>query len=165
MIAGDKNATSPLPVWKVRYSCGNDHGVTSPASNIPYDCDPGQPTSKGNFSAANGFDGTVVSIFFPACWNGVIPATTQGAAPSVVYYVGPSCPSTHPKKLVRLSERIHLGVFDTRDDTGGVRLSYSSGSYMTVHVDFMNGWAPGVLAGLVQTCLNAAGDQHCSELH
>lgn len=166
MIAGNKNATVAEPTWKVRYSCGNANGVTSPASNIPYDCNPGQPTSKGDFSAAKGFDGEIVSVFFPACWNGQTPVTNQGTSPSVVYYDAGTglCPTGFGIKLVRLSERIHLGVFDVRDAAGGVRLSFSSGSYLTIHTDFMNGWIQTRLNSLVSTCLNAAGHQSCSSV-
>ncbi len=166
MIAGDKNATVALPTWKVRYSCGNANGVTSPASNIPYDCNPGQPTSKGDFSAARGFDGAIVSVFFPACWSGQNPVTTEGATPTVKYYDAASglCPTGYGIKLVRLSERIHLGVFDVRDAAGGVRLSFSSGDYKTIHVDFMNGWIQSRLNTLVANCLNAAGSQSCSSV-
>jgi hypothetical protein len=171
LIGGDARATAPLPTWKVRWSCGNANGVTAPAASKPYNC-------SSQFGASKGFDGLVASIFMPACWNGVSPARTNGPGATVVYYdaVTGQCPAGYGVKLVRLSVRVHFGVFDVVRPDGSIRLTFAGmdmltdGSmrfvathpYWTLHADFMNGWNQTRLAGLVATCLNAGGDQDCS---
>lgn len=176
LIAGKSTATAPLPTWQVRWSCGNVPGRTAPASTVPYNCDNGP---KGDFGPDKGFDGLVGSVFFPACWNGNPVMRTQGASPSLVYYSARTgaCPTTHPKKVVRLSVRVHFGVFNVVSG-GTVNLTFagmdmnadgsmtmrSDRPYYTFHADFMNGWIQTRLVSLVKTCLNAAGDQHCSSV-
>lgn len=182
MIAGNSKATAPLPTWQVRWSCGNANGVTAPAAATPYNCNPGTPSSKGDFSAAKGFDGLVASVFFPACrQDAATVVTTQGTTPTVKYYdqVSGLCPTGYTVKLVRLSVRIHYGVFDVVDNaTGAIRLTLAGmvmnpdgtmtyvtdRPYYTIHADFMSGWNQTRLTNLVATCLNAAGHQSCSSI-
>jgi hypothetical protein len=163
VIGGDKAATSPPPLAELRWSCGaNNPGPKTPVRTHPYDCTP--------YAALYPFvDGVVAVVTLPRCWDGA------GLGPADLSYpVGDTdadCPPGFSHLLPEISERIHLGIMDPcagatpcgpDDPDTGVRLTFSSGPYYTLHADFWNTWQQSRLDSLVATCLNA--HVHCGFL-
>ena|SRR3712207_4471477 len=138
----------PIVTW----SCGRD----TPAATRPYDCGTfREPTSAT--------DGLIARVDFPSCWDGMSLDTPDHRS-HVVYPDARGCPSHHPRAIPRLSVRIHTGVWDPcaglrpcgpDDPTDTLRLTLSSGSYETLHVDIWNTWHQSRLDRLTDACLRA----------
>lgn len=136
MIAGDHDSTVPQSTTRVGWACDNDTAgvIHSPMVDHPYDCTP--------YNAAVGHgNGVVERAIFPSCWDGT------GLAPTDVTY--PPCRKPYTHKLIRLTARFHLGIMNPDG------LTLSSGSYTTLHFDFLDAFDPARLQALVDDCLNA----------
>jgi hypothetical protein len=103
--------------------------------------------------------GLHLALRFPDCWNGVASdsanhkshmAFSTQAASGNPYRV---CPSTHPVLVPELQLTIRYPT------TGGPSTRLASGNISTAHADFMNGWDPDKLRGLVDRCMRA--DRYC----
>lgn len=136
MIIGDARAAS---------EAGN---TSIQRGDIVFKCGPGSTTNLMRPPTQCGSGLMVVSLRFPNCWNG----TTLDSADHkshMSYPVGGKCPSTHPVNLPRVESffRYNVGTAPIGD------ITFSSGPYYTVHMDFMNAWVPADLAALVQRCM------------
>jgi len=98
-------------------------------------------------------------VDFPNCWDGV------GTGTADVTYADHGCPDAFPHVLPRLILRIHYGVMDPCDGATPCRaddapaeniaMTFSSGSYVTYHADFLDAWHARPLARFVRVCLDA----------
>lgn len=110
----------------------------------------GKPTSPPNCGTGI----ITLHITFPSCWDGVNVDGDAVATKHVKFPSSKVCPSTHPRQLPMLIERIEWPV-----GTSGAGIALASGPPYTAHADFFNAWAPAKLAQLVTNCLNA--DRNC----
>lgn len=101
------------------------------------------PTCDGNL---------MLTLRFPDCWNGV-DLDSRDHRGHMAYSTQGACPRTHPVLVPALQVRLRYPT------PGGPSLRLASGDLTTTHGDFMNGWDPDKLAGLVRRCLNA--DMYC----
>jgi hypothetical protein len=88
---------------------------------------------------------------FPDCWNGADDSRDHKS--HMAYSRRGACPSTHPVLVPQLQLTVRYPT------TGGPDVRLASGDVSTAHADFMNGWDPDKLAGLVARCMNA--DRYC----
>lgn len=139
-VAGDAHATAPPPENELFWNCGTGQtpNVTTPPATCP----------------ATG-PGLNAHLVFPNCWDGTgldktdlsypvgFPATFAQNPP------GYPCPAGYPVLLPVLQEIIHFGHIDA------TTLSFSSGPYYTLHVDYWQTWNDQAkLSSLVSSCLN-----------
>jgi len=110
----------------------------------------GKPTSPPNCKAGI----ITLHVTFPNCWDGVMVDGDEVAAGHVKFPSNGKCPSSHPKALPLLIERLEYPV-----GTSGGDITLSSGPPYTAHVDFWNVWQQPRLEALTATCLNA--DKNC----
>ena len=159
MVAGSASATTAEENTHVQWFCGAAKKLATgtPVSTHPYDCT--------EYAKTNPFvDGLVAKVDFPNCWNGSGLTRTD-----VTYAVhgfaqpGDPCPEGFEHALPRLILRFHFGFMDpclgatpcTWDDAPqeNIKLSLSSGGYVTYHADFWNTWQQRRLDRFVQVCL------------
>jgi hypothetical protein len=136
MLAGDPNATAPQSKDIVNWACdGGQKGSRGVSQNIPFEPCPDGRTLN-------------LRVVFPSCWDG----RNLDSADHRAHVAYPPCTSSHPVKLPELSMHVHYPT------PGGGNLTLASGSVLTAHMDFVNGWHPPTLALLVEKCLNG-GDR------
>ena len=159
MVAGNASATTAEENPHVKWFCGAAKKLATgtPVSTHPYDCT--------RYARTNPFvDGLVAKVDFPNCWNGI------GLERSDVTYAlhgfvepGEPCPEGFEHALPRLILRIHFGFMDPclgakpcrwdRAPEENIKLSLSSGGYVTYHADFWNAWQQRRLDHFIQVCL------------
>ena len=88
-------------------------------------------------------------INFPSCWNGKQVDGDNVAAGNVKFPSDKKCPSTHPRRLPIVIERLEWPV-----GTSSSGITLSSGAPYTAHADFWNTWQQLKLKALVADCLN-----------
>jgi len=91
-------------------------------------------------------------IVFPDCWDGKHLDSPDHHS-HMAYSRDFRCPASHPVKVPLLRMNIRYPLTDGR----GVELS--SGSPLTAHADFFNGWDQQALAKLVDACFH---DRPCN---
>ena len=137
MVAGDSKATRPQSTSVVSWGCGNASRGTASV-----------PTCSS--------DKLVLHVYFPDCWNGRDLDSVDHKS-HLAYTHNGACPSDHPVGLPKITEDVH---YATR---GGSGVSYGfSGSALTAHADFMNGWNQSTLSSLVSRCL--VGRLSCGDI-
>jgi len=135
VIAGDSSATEPQPFDVIGWSCGQNNR----RHHLPPDCGAGA--------------GLTLRISFPDCWDGVRLDAPDHAS-HMAYSQTDGCPDTHPHALLELEMVI---LYDISGPVEGLELS--SGSPLTAHADFYNGWDTGVLQREIENCIH--GDIVC----
>lgn len=139
-VAGNADATAPPPENVLFWNCGT--GQTPNVTTPPPICPRRGP-------------GLNAHLVFPNCWDGT------GLTPADLSYPsgfpktfaknppGSPCPAGFPVLLPVLQEIIHFGHIDAST------LSFSSGPYYTLHVDYWQTWNDQAeLSSLVTNCLN-----------
>ncbi len=119
----DPHLTDPTSLMRVHYHCGADTGanVVTPISAWPYTC-----TSYVH----KGFDGVVMVIDFPECWNGNVSGSLNGER--MIQYIDPnvatgftndlaypssgSCPAAFPLRIPRVSIHVHSKIENPSSD-------------------------------------------------
>jgi hypothetical protein len=142
MVAGRPAAKAPQR-GIVRWTCQDDHGRG--AAKLP----------------ACGSRFVTLRIAFPDCWDGRRLDSPDHRS-HMAYNrgdgmeLGPQrCPATHPVVVPQLQ----LNVVYPIHDGEGVMLA--SGSVLTAHADFFNGWKPSILRQRVDDILN--GGKACDD--
>ncbi len=105
----------------------------------------GKPTSPPNCRTGI----LTLHVNFPSCWNGVSVDGNAVAAGHVKFPSDKKCPSTHPRRLPILIQRLEYPV-----GTSSSGITLSSGAPYTAHADFWNTWQQPKLNALVADCLN-----------
>ncbi|WVQ63031.1 uncharacterized protein L199_001182 [Kwoniella botswanensis] len=102
--------------------------------------------------------GLVSAIQFPSCWDGVY-ADDADYSSHVAYPEdgtnGYTCPSAFPKKFITLQfETVFATYKFPFNGAGNITWVMSNGdtSGYGIHADFMNGWKPDVLQGVLDDC-------------
>ncbi|KAK8861302.1 hypothetical protein IAR55_002121 [Kwoniella newhampshirensis] len=102
--------------------------------------------------------GLVSAIQFPSCWDGVY-ATDNDYSSHVAYPVdgtnGYRCPPAFPKKFITLQFETVFATYDWPYNGNGKTtyvLSNGDTSGFGIHADFMNGWKPETLQGVLDDC-------------
>ena len=138
MVTGYPNAMSPPAnsMQRVHYACGADtahgHDIVTPDSAWPYTC--------SNFPDA-AFDGVVMILDYPDCWNGNVSGTLNGER--VVQYVDPNvkanvvndleysgpkgCSASFPFRIPHLSVRVHTKIQNPSIDGSSIYPSSCAG--------------------------------------
>ena len=148
MIAGNKNATGPQDY--VDWDCRDHSNSTGP---IPSACPVG--------------DAIRLTILFPQCWDGVnLDSPDHKSHMAYPNYANPpfhsTCPPSHPVTLPEITEHFDFPI-TSPGASAFWRLSsdmYSTsipGGY-SAHADWMNGWDPATMQGIVTNCLNKGLD-------
>jgi hypothetical protein len=88
-------------------------------------------------------------VNFPSCWNGKTVNGDAVAAGNVKFPSDKKCPSTHPRRLPIVIQRLEWPV-----GTNSSGITLSSGAPYTAHADFWNTWEQSALSDLVTRCLN-----------
>lgn len=117
IVFGDAHADSPQPESIVQWSCERESSGSS--SEIP-DC--------------GRFNDVTLRINAPDCWDGRQLDSSDHKS-HLAYSTSGSCPSSHPV------ETVGLKLTFTYPISNGDGVTLSSGSTMTAHADFMNGWS------------------------
>lgn len=110
----------------------------------------GKPTSPPNCKVGI----ITLHVTFPNCWDGIKTTADAVATGHVKFPSSGKCPSSHPRALPLLIERLEYPV-----GTSGAGITLSSGAPYTAHTDFWNTWEQSKLNTLTTTCLN--GDRNC----
>lgn len=144
VVAGRADATAPQR-GVVRWTCRQDQVGGDPA-RIP---------SCGSTFVA-------LRIAFPDCWDGR-RLDSRNHRSHLAYNraggmeLGPQrCPRSHPVVVPTLQLNVVYPIHD------GHGVTLASGSPLTAHADFFNGWRPSVLRRRVDEILN--GGQACDDL-
>ena len=142
VVAGSPSATKPQR-GIVRWTCRDDHGAGS--ATIP----------------ACGDKPVTLRVSFPDCWDGRRLDSPDHQS-HMAYNdadgkeLGPQhCPASHPVVVPALQ----LNVVYPIHDGAGVKLA--SGSVLSAHADFFNGWQPSALQKRVDDVLN--GGKACDD--
>ena len=126
----------------------NAHGAKL-GSKIWFGCSDnsvgGKPTTPPNCRTGI----ITLHVNFPSCWNGKQIDGDNVAAGNVKFPSSKQCPSTHPRRLPILIERLEFQV-----GTSSSGITLSSGAPYTAHADFWNTWQQPKLDELVANCLN-----------
>lgn len=126
IVAGNPNAKKPQPKTVASWSCG---GVGSPRRFAAV-----QRCSEDELLE--------LRVTFPNCWNGT-SSDSSNHKRHMAYAKNGRCPSTHP---VAVPSLIVVLLYPPVPKTA----IPSSGKF-AAHADFMNGWDPDTLAGLVSS--------------
>lgn len=142
MIIGNAHATSPAE------SPGIARG------DIVFKCGPGSTTNlmRPPTQCSSGI--MVVSLRFPNCWDGRNLDSADHKS-HMAYPSGGRCPATHPVNIPRVESFFRYNV-----GTGPIgTITFDSGPYYTVHMDFFNAWVASDLQKLVTRCMG--GNINC----
>ena len=140
IIAGNASANKPQ-YSVVRWYCDWDSTFDGPPQ-APPDCGGIQPVDQPDGSSLQ--DQLRLEITFPDCWNG------EKALGSVRYDRQGACPANYKLRLPQLKLNVLYPV-----QYPGKNLSLASGSILTAHADFVNGWQPAEQQALINDCLTA----------
>ena len=140
MLAGNSRAIHRQPTSVVNWGCGEGTGVET-KSYIP-DC---RAISGELF----------LHIIFPSCWGGVHADSPNHRSHMAYPTDANHCPAGHSVPVPGLIERV-----EWKPAPAPTTISLSSGSYVTIHGDFMNGWfnhdpLGHGLADLINSCIKA----------
>jgi uncharacterized protein DUF1996 len=138
VVAGDARATGPQNLRVTYWNCGVLGGVP-PSATVP---------TCPNARRA----GLRLHVNFPNCWDGRRLDSADHAS-HMAYSMRGRCPATHPVAVPAISLIFRYPV------AGGPGILLASGGQYSSHADFFNAWDQGVLASLVEGCLNAL--RHC----
>jgi len=130
MIGGDQGASEPQPLDTVAWACGtgSERHATPPA------CPEGRPLR--------------LLVSFPDCWDGEHLDSGDHVSHTARSADG-ACPESHPVAVPQLLLSIAYPMTG-----GGHDLSLASGSLLTAHADFFNGWDEQKLATEVSSCIH-----------
>jgi Domain of unknown function (DUF1996) len=128
MIGGDQAASAPQSLDVVAWTCGTG----SERHATPPTCPEGRPLR--------------LMVSFPDCWDGESLDSADHVS-HMARSVGGACPASHPVPVPQLLLAVGYGV------TGPADLSLASGSLVTAHADFFNGWDEDKLATEVRDCI------------
>lgn len=117
IVFGDARAQTPQPVSIVRWSCNGSETMGS-SSEIP-DCGRNRRVT--------------LRLNAPDCWDGE-RLDSPNHKEHLAYSSNGSCPASHPVETTGLKLTFVYPITD------GAGVTLSSGSTMTAHADFMNGW-------------------------
>ena len=130
IIAGDAGAEQPQNTGVVAFTCGT--AIRRDA--LPPTCPERRPLR--------------MLVTFPDCWDGV-NVDSDDHSSHMAYGSGGACPATHPVPVAQLQFSVDYGF--SGDPAG---LSLASGSLLTGHADFFNGWVQDKLVAEIRTCLH-----------
>jgi hypothetical protein len=134
MVGGNDAASEddPQPLAVAGWGCGS-----LVATSV-------EPRSCGGTSNIN------LRVNFPDCWDGVRTESPDNRS-HVAYSRNGSCPADQPVAIPQLSFVVHYPVTEVGDD-----LRLASGSVLSGHADFVNGWVQEKLEREVAYCINRA---------
>jgi hypothetical protein len=128
MVAGNSKATSLQSTSVVSWGCGQASTGTAAV-----------PTCASNT--------LVLHVYFPDCWNGRDLDSADHKS-HMAYTHNGACPAGYPVPVPKITEDLQYPI------RGGSGVSYDfSGTAMTAHADFMNGWSQTTLNALVTRCI------------
>ena len=130
MLAGDPYATEPQPGEAVGWTCG----VRTALAEEPPTCPVTAPLA--------------MVLTFPDCWDGE-HADVPGHRDHMTYSRGGACPEGHPVSVPQLTVSIGFPISGPDHD-----LRLASGSVLSAHGDFFNGWEPAALRREIRQCLH-----------
>jgi len=130
MIGGDQGASRPQSHDTVAWACGtgSERHTTPPA------CPEGRPLR--------------LLVSFPDCWDGQ-HLDSDDHVSHMARSADGACPESHPVAVPQLLLSIGYPITG-----GGHDLSLASGSLLTGHADFFNGWDEHKLATEVSSCIH-----------
>ena len=130
MIGGDQAASAPQSLDVVAWACGTG----SVRQATPPACPVGRPLR--------------LLVSFPDCWDGE-RLDSDDHVSHMARSADGACPASHPVAVPQLLLAISYPV------TGaGHELSLASGSVLTGHADFFNGWDEHKLATEIADCIH-----------
>jgi hypothetical protein len=130
-LAGNQHATATQSLDVVAWTCGLSPDLTT---SPPSTCGPDRPLQ--------------LRLTFPSCWDGHHAASADHVS-HLAYPTAAGCPGSHPVPIPQLTLAVHYPVYGK---LGEVHLA--SGSTVTAHGDFFDGWDPARLRAQVAGCLN-----------
>lgn len=129
LIAGDMTATTPQPGESVGWTCG----VRSDLHDEPPTCPVSAPLH--------------FVLVFQDCWDGEHLDSVDHRS-HVAYSSDGECPDGYPVHLPQLTVRVALPI-----DGPGHDITLASGSALSLHGDFFNGWEPEGLEREIEACI------------
>ncbi len=128
MVSGDQFATEAQDPRGVGWSCGNSPNITAE----PGECPLGSSIR--------------MRLVFPDCWNGADIRSIDNS--HVARSDGDGCPDSHPVVMPALEFSVSYPPIPP-----GSEVRLASGSVLTAHGDFWNGWNQDRLVNEVTRCL------------
>jgi hypothetical protein len=137
MIAGDAEATSRQRYRVAQWQCRL----------------PGQANYRVSEPQCPDAAQLILRIGFPDCWDGVLLDSTDHKSHMAYSRMAGSrrmeCPPSHPVAMPAIN------MFVIYKTSGGPNVSLSSGSGLTAHADFFNGWDQETQSRLIAGCIHA----------
>jgi Domain of unknown function (DUF1996) len=129
MVAGNSKATALQSTSVVSWGCGQASTGTATI-----------PTCSSTT--------LVLHVYFPDCWNGR-DLDSADHKMHMAYTHNGACPAGYPVPVPKITEDVQYPI------RGGSGVTYDfSGTSMTAHADFMNGWSQTTLNALVTKCID-----------
>ena len=151
MIAGDAGAIVRQPTSVTGWYCANGplSEVLGGLGSLPAMAQP--------YCSRNGQ--LILNVVFPDCWDGA-NNNSRDHKSHMAYSRKVSglsayrtCPSSHPVPVPMINMRV---IYPTSGAPTGIALA--SGGVNSGHADFMNGWPPAKLTGLIHDCIRRGRD-------
>jgi Domain of unknown function (DUF1996) len=151
----------PFPAG-LRMVAGGGMGMKAPAGTVRWTCQTDDSLDGGLTIPSCPSSYVTVRVSFPDCWDGRRVDSPNHRSHMAYELPDPArmgihvCPAGHPVVVPHLQ----LNVTYPLHNGNGVTLA--SGSVMTAHADFFNGWKPSTLLQRVNADLN--GGMACDDL-
>ena len=129
LITGDQTSTVAQPGEATGWTCGSATSI----SDVPPDCPAGSPLH--------------LILTFQDCWDGEHLGSEDHFSHAAYSDAG-DCPRSHPVHLPQLTVSVTFPIWGPGHD-----LSLASGSILSAHGDFLNGWGPDGLEREVEQCI------------
>ena len=143
--------------------------------------DAGNPQWSATIPECKAPDRVRMDIFFPSCWNGVDLDSpdhkSHMAYPMKDSVSGDSiCPDSHPVAVVRPSYHYAFGVLpnvydlETKSSRGwrlaadDYEVTLENPGGLSLHGDWVNGWHPGIMEAILESCIQGKFDCHNGNL-
>lgn len=156
------------PPKGLRMIAGNMKAVTESQSSALFTCLSRVPFYgwKKSIPACNVGETMQEMMVFPSCWDGKNLDSPNHqdhmAYPKAIYTSANKCPATHPIAIPTISLNLNYKVV-AGVDMSKWRLAsdnYIGAAGYSAHADWLSGWNPVFMEGIVKNCLNKNMDCH-----
>ncbi len=145
----------------LRMVAGGGMGMTAPRGTVRWTCESDNSLDGGLTIPSCPSSFVTLRVSFPDCWDGRRVDSSDHRShmaysqPDLLKMGRHRCPASHPIVVPALQLNV---VYPIHNGDG---LTLASGSVLTAHADFFNGWKPSVLLQRVNDILN--GGKACDD--
>jgi Domain of unknown function (DUF1996) len=145
----------------LRMVAGGGMGMNAPAGTVRWTCRGDNSLDGGLTIPSCGSNFVTLRVSFPDCWDGRRVDSPNHRSHMAYSQPDPMkmglhrCPASHPVVVPQLQLNVTYPIHN------GNGVTLASGSVMTAHADFFNGWKPSTLLQRVNNVLN--GGKACDD--